>query len=755
MVSPLNPTASATPASATPASATPAPPAREAVTAASVCPAMATPVIQTAGSATQGQRLATNLAAESASVAAGYRSGVKPVFQAATTPSSVLVAVYHLQNTARADDMFVAKGAQFDAAINGQYRNLGVAFYASPTPLAGCSKQAVLYRHPAVNLHRIAVEAADANPLLNAGWVREATAYYVAGATAVQQPGSRGLPTGPTGLTAGPTAIPDTAYPVLAGAVFVSPSGNDAAAGTKTAPLRTLAKAVSKAPAGGTVVLRKGVYRESVTFGKALTIQPYPHEQAWLDGSVPLPRSGWNKTTNGYWMSWSTPSFCMNGYYSKPLTAQGTQGPRAYGDAAAGASADRPIPQDPQQVWINGVPQRQLAFGSKLTAGTFAYDWANRRLYLPTVPTTGNLEAAAKPNAMIIGKTRATVRGLGIRRYATSQSPNTSHGALYLGASVVVLERNLFTDMSAGAVSYSNPQPGSRVESNVFYRNGYTGIQGNGSSATGARNDLVIRGNLLVNQNDQKFGNKCTYACGPAAIKIGHMVGFVISGNKVTDTTGSGLWCDLDCSDGSYQSNVIERVTKHGIFDEVSNKSVVANNVVRNAEGCITVASANVTVAHNTVSDCNFGIRVYDDSRADGYGGWAIGPNTTNVAVLNNVISTTRLALDTYPGLPKLSAPTAYPASYASRVAGNVITASSSTAPVARWKANYTATSRTFTMAELAAYTGATGWEKGSYWRLAGSGIPLGPVAVPAQAAAAAKASTGGSIPVVGAVAGS
>ena len=54
------------------------------------------------------------------------------------------------------------------------------------------------------------------------------------------------------------TTVGTAQYPVPAGAIVVSPSGNDGAAGTAAAPYKTLTKAASAAPAGATIVLRAG-----------------------------------------------------------------------------------------------------------------------------------------------------------------------------------------------------------------------------------------------------------------------------------------------------------------------------------------------------------------------------------------------------------------------------------------------------------------------------------------------------------------
>ena len=80
--------------------------------------------------------------------------------------------------------------------------------------------------------------------------------------------------------------IPDTAYPIPSNALFVAPTGNDTNPGTQDAPFQTVTHCHRGRTRGATIVLRAGVYRESFgTVTKKVTIQPYPHEQAWLSGS--------------------------------------------------------------------------------------------------------------------------------------------------------------------------------------------------------------------------------------------------------------------------------------------------------------------------------------------------------------------------------------------------------------------------------------------------------------------------------------
>src|SRR5688500_5717275 len=79
------------------------------------------------------------------------------------------------------------------------------------------------------------------------------------------------VPVALVGLTAqaedaatGAVEVPDSAYAIPSGARYVSPSGNDANAGTAAAPYRTVGKAVSATASGGTIVLRGGTYRETL-----------------------------------------------------------------------------------------------------------------------------------------------------------------------------------------------------------------------------------------------------------------------------------------------------------------------------------------------------------------------------------------------------------------------------------------------------------------------------------------------------------
>ena len=77
--------------------------------------------------------------------------------------------------------------------------------------------------------------------------------------------------------------------------LVVAVGGDDRAVGTVRHPLATVQAAVDRLPRGGSVELRGGRYAQRVTLGPGvhdLTIRPYRHEHAVLDGSSLTPPDG-------------------------------------------------------------------------------------------------------------------------------------------------------------------------------------------------------------------------------------------------------------------------------------------------------------------------------------------------------------------------------------------------------------------------------------------------------------------------------
>jgi hypothetical protein len=93
-------------------------------------------------------------------------------------------------------------------------------------------------------------------------------------------------------------ALPAAASADTGRAFFVATSGSDSAPGTKAKPWRTIQKAANTVPAGSTVEIRGGVYRERVVVrvsggpGAWITFRSYAGEHVRLDGTGLGPYDG-------------------------------------------------------------------------------------------------------------------------------------------------------------------------------------------------------------------------------------------------------------------------------------------------------------------------------------------------------------------------------------------------------------------------------------------------------------------------------
>lgn len=96
--------------------------------------------------------------------------------------------------------------------------------------------------------------------------------------------------------------------------MYVAPGGTDAGGGTQTEPLATIQAAVDRLRPGDTLLIRGGVYRETVMFprsgepGKPITVMPYQGEKVVITGCEPV--AGWtlHDAAKGIWkapMPWT------------------------------------------------------------------------------------------------------------------------------------------------------------------------------------------------------------------------------------------------------------------------------------------------------------------------------------------------------------------------------------------------------------------------------------------------------------------
>ncbi len=427
-------------------------------------------------------------------------------------------------------------------------------------------------------------------------------------------------------------AIGATSYGIPGGALFVATNGKDTAAGTKSAPLRTLAQAIRKAKSGATIVIRGGNYHESVIIpkGKALTIQAYPKERVWFDGAKRV-RNIANE--NGLWVArnWTVK------FDSSPTYAWGApDDTRKYWKFINPAY---PMAAHPDQLWIGGVEQRQVGSKSQVKAGTFYVDRGASKIYMGTRPGSQAVEASALARAVLVSGSGSTIRGIGFRRYA----PSVPHqGAITAYSSKLTLDHVAINDSATAGLGLFGS--GHKI-SNVTIRGaGQMGVQGRFADGTTLTNLRIL------NANDQHF-NPVPSAC---AIKFTATRGITLKNSLIRGTTGNGFWMDESSYDMNVIGNDIENSSGRGIFMELSSKGFVANNrVVGSGEFQFTAKNTDrVTVWNNNFVGNTIPLQVAQDERSPSKNSYALDPRrpkpdremtwiVKDIVVKNNVFQAT------------------------------------------------------------------------------------------------------------------
>ncbi len=434
------------------------------------------------------------------------------------------------------------------------------------------------------------------------------------------------------------TAVPTitSIYTAPSGAIYLSnTSGSDSNNGSSGAPVKTLAKAYSLVPSGGTIVIKGGTYRDArLSITKPITIQAANGEQVWFDGTDVV--TGWQSSGATWYVdNWNTPEFCAGQYYDYAYNAQKTDntGPCNHKDMAGDPS--NPMAGSPQMVFVNDAPLAEVTSAAGVTTGKFYYDKTTKRMIIGTNPTGATVELARRPVALTLAAA-TNIKGIGFRKFATNEYNNNTEAAVIIAAANNVIENNVFWRNAAYGLGVSNAT-GAVVRSSQFLSNGFDGATGNGHHAGGATDNIVFDSNTFDSNNTEKFGTGCALSCAQAGVKLSHMNGGTIKNNKFTNNQGHGFWCDLYCTNFTIVGNYSSGNTSSGLMYEVSANAVIASNVVIGGEFGVRIAGPNIKFYNNTVlSPVRMGLWIYDDPRTPS--GSEIPADTANVEVGNNIV---------------------------------------------------------------------------------------------------------------------
>ena len=499
--------------------------------------------------------------------------------------------------------------------------------------------------------------------------------------------------------TAGALPLGTAQYPVPTGARFVATTGNNAGAGTVADPWRTLAHAVQYAPAGATIVVRGGTYHDTAVFpyGKRLTVQNYPGEAVWLDGSQPV--TGWSQVSPGVWR--------VANWNFLPDTTDPTA---SYTDPSwRMVTAADPMAAHPDMVFYDGVQLRQVASASAVVPGTFFVDRVAHTLSIGSDPTAHLVEAATRTEAIYVNRGAGSViRGIGIRRYAT---PLNRYGAVKAFADGVVVENVHVLDTATRGIGIDGR--GVIVRAATVSGHGQLGIGANASDELQIIQSVVARNNL------ERF-NTVPVAGGVKITRSRHVD---VRGSIMRNNLGRGLWIDESCYAVRMVDNRIEDNVSAGLHFEISGHGLVFDNLITGNErtGLLIADSNDVDVWNNTIVGNGVrnlevidGSRVNDGQTAGRDPRYPMDPDVTwvveRIAVRNNIFATPRAGATALVGVE--DATRTRPAAAMASFNANGYLRSSTSQPgwVANW-ANYGATPAMLVFPTLAGWRTATGQE--------------------------------------------
>ncbi|WP_375426346.1 right-handed parallel beta-helix repeat-containing protein [uncultured Friedmanniella sp.] len=387
------------------------------------------------------------------------------------------------------------------------------------------------------------------------------------------------VPPAPEPAAYGAPPLGTTSYPVPIGAVFASPTGRAMATGTETDPFDTIQAAVDAAPDGATVVARRGSYHESVLLpiAKVVHLQSYPGEKVWLEGAGVV--RGWRQVGDRWEVPW-THHFDASPTYTKGAKDGKTAGWRF-------VDPRHPLAAHPDQVWVDGRRLTQVSSRSKVDADSFFVDESGGRLVIGTDPDGAEVRASTLSKGLTIVGAGDTVRGIGVRRYATSV---WQLGAATVNNAGVTVEDMVFLDNATTGLSvFAADVTLNRLTSSGNGLMGFHANQADGLEAT----------DLAALDNNREHFNRTPAAGGMKLTASRHVS---ITDSEFSDNEGHGLWFDVACYDVDLAGSRAERNTGSGIVLEISSHVRVVDNLAldNGLNGLWVIDTDQVEVANNT-----------------------------------------------------------------------------------------------------------------------------------------------------------
>lgn len=417
--------------------------------------------------------------------------------------------------------------------------------------------------------------------------------------------------------TAGSVPVGSATYTVPPDALYVAPRGAAIGSGTIDDPYGTLTHAVNRSRPGDTIVMRAGVYHESVVIptNKSVTIQNYPGSAVWLDGSSVI--SDFRKSGNVWVHSGWTKEFDHSPTYAKGAP-DGTEPGWIW------INPKYPLAAHPEQVWFGDKKLTQVGRRSDVVPGTFYIDDAADEVVVGSDPNGSIVRSSDLELGLTVVGPDSTVRGIGIRRYGT---PVHEMGTLRIAAKDVTVENVVVADNATqGVTGWAS---GTTLRQVSSLRNGLTGFHAN-------RSDNYTAHRILAEGNNSQHFNVTPVSAG---LKMSASRGIRITDSVFRGNDGTGLWFDVSDADVVATGNTITGNTDDGLIFELSSGLFAANNVIagNGSQSFFVIDSDKVRFWNNTITGSQVPIRIADTDRLSSDP--AIPWRLDQIDIRNNIVS--------------------------------------------------------------------------------------------------------------------
>ena len=386
--------------------------------------------------------------------------------------------------------------------------------------------------------------------------------------------------------------------------------------GTEIYPGQSIQAAVNAFPAGTAFLLKAGMHRMQQVMpkdGNTFTGEA----GAIMSGARIL--GGWEADGNGRWyVSGQTQ---QNTDYNPNYTCQSGHGGCFY----------------PEQLWVDGGLYEHVTSLGAVRPGTWYFDYAADRIYLPLDPAGQTVETSVTRFAFGGAASGVTVKNLIVEKYATeAQQATVNHGK---ARSWTIEANEIRHNHGVGATVSANGV----IRGNEIHHQGQAGVMAFGLNP-------LVEGNYIHHNNTAYFGPGPYGMAGGS--KFVETNGLIVRNNVSTHNDGPGLWTDINNVNCLYEGNRVDSNGWRGIFHEISYDCVIRNNTVRHnghdypgssvgafeGAGILISNSPNVEVYGNVVEDNRNGIMAREDDR-DANHPSPLGPHhTVNLWVHDNTV---------------------------------------------------------------------------------------------------------------------